>query len=55
MAKGIVEDFKDYALDPARWVHRYQKQCRFYAGDWKENYNAKGKKEDRAPQVEVPV
>ena len=39
----IVMDFRWYAREPAAWLHRYQKQCRFYAGDWKDNYNAKEK------------
>jgi len=26
----IVEDFRMYAKDPARWFKRYQRQCRAY-------------------------
>lgn len=44
----IIMDFRWYAREPVRWFPRYQKQCRFYFGDWKDNYNAKEKTKEEA-------
>jgi len=27
---NVVDDCREYAKDPAKWVHRYQDQCRFH-------------------------
>ena len=53
----IIMDFRWYAREPAAWVHRYQNQCRFYFGDWKDIQNAKesSKKESAEALGEVPV
>jgi len=42
--KDIVNDFRQYAKDPARWVDRYQNQCRFHEETTQERYNGKQKR-----------
>jgi len=32
--KDIINDFRQYAKDPARWFKRYQRQCRAYPRTW---------------------
>lgn len=39
----IISDFRMYARDPARWVDRYQEQCRFHPEDQKEKTDGKQK------------
>jgi hypothetical protein len=62
MGKGIVQDFRDYAKDPARWVYRYQDQCRFHNLTEEELQNMKNKKpkfrieiiKNPTPQISQP-
>ena len=40
----IINDFRKYKEDPARWVKNYQHQCRFHPEDQKENTDGKQKR-----------
>ena len=48
---GIVAELKMYRYNPCKRLNRYQKQCRFYAGDWKDNYDAKEKSNKEEEQT----